>query len=358
MTKSLLSLFVLLLVALPAGAWTVDAEHALYSNMKGIYVFDGASGSGSNLVGDGTMVGTVEDANGFTTPITQSFQSWYNSFGSGYSFVLWHDGMTPAAWGGILYIDGSSFLIWQRYSSKAYFKTYHAGVGRNMSDLLTSELADPMMLSLTWSMDQMYAYDGNDLIGSDVVSTPPPTNGTDEVLTVSGNTTVTRLYIFDVQLTPEQLGALEDDPNSIFITDLAPPTDPDPADEATGVATNATLSWAEVADANDYNVYFGRVGRPLTLFDNVDTNSISIPLGAGIEYQWRVDPNDPNTGATTGDVWTFTTAATTDDPDDPDAPEEPEEPEEPTGWQREPQWRKGPPAWQKRETGLEGWRRR
>ncbi|MDI9431454.1 MAG: DUF2341 domain-containing protein [Planctomycetota bacterium] len=113
------------------------------------------------------------------------------------------------------------------------------------------------------------------------------------------------------------------------VTSLAKATDPSPADEATGVATNATLSWAEVADANDYNVYFGRVGTSLTLYSNVDTNSISIPLDEGIEYQWRVDPNDPDTGATTGDVWTFTTAATTEDPDEP---EEPEDPDEPTGW--------------------------
>jgi hypothetical protein len=88
---------------------------------------------------------------------------------------------------------------------------------------------------------------------------------------------------------------------------LDPATDPDPAHEATDVGKDITLSWSEVTDANDYNVYFGRVGYALKLVGNVDVNSIAAPpIGGGIEYQWRVDPNDPNLGATTGDVWTFT----------------------------------------------------
>lgn len=107
---------------------------------------------------------------------------------------------------------------------------------------------------------------------------------------------------------------------------------------------STVLDWAAAYDANDYNVYLNG-----SLIANTAETSYSPTLEAGTAYAWRIDPNYPGVAATTGNTWLFATA---------EDPEEPEEPEEPTGWQREPQWRKGPPAWQKRETGLEGWRRR
>jgi hypothetical protein len=92
---------------------------------------------------------------------------------------------------------------------------------------------------------------------------------------------------------------------SVGEEEAAPAAGPSPADEATDVSTTATLSWT--GDANDYNVYFGRVDQALKFMENTNSTSISLPMGGGIEYQWRIDPNDPNLGATTGDVLTFTT---------------------------------------------------
>ncbi len=88
----LLALLLLLLAAGVVRAYTLDTEHPLYPYAKGIYVFDNRADDGDNIAGTGTMVGTVEDADGFDTPITQTFQSWYNSFGSAYTICLWHGG--------------------------------------------------------------------------------------------------------------------------------------------------------------------------------------------------------------------------------------------------------------------------
>ena len=91
---------------------------------------------------------------------------------------------------------------------------------------------------------------------------------------------------------------------------------PNPADGATGVATNATLSWtagvgatahdvyfgisfSDVRDATDYSVLPGR-GRQTTATYN------PVTLVAGQKYYWRIDEY---TGSVVnkGAVWSFTT---------------------------------------------------
>jgi hypothetical protein len=86
---------------------------------------------------------------------------------------------------------------------------------------------------------------------------------------------------------------------------------PNPADGATGVATNAQLSWSAGMGAKLHSVYFG---------DNADTvaNAVGAPplpmttknpgaLEPGKTYYWRVDEFNPPT-TVKGDVWSFTTA--------------------------------------------------
>ena len=446
-------LLVLLLSSLASG-YTLDSEHPLYSYAKGIYVFDNRADDGNNIAGTGTMVGTVEDADGFDTPITQTFQSWYNNFGSAYTFCIWHEGWTPSAWAPIFMIHSTTddhSLILSRNGTSGSCALYHQNTQYLFNDLLTSELADPMMFSFTWATSDNVAtaYDGNDVISTHSAIKTPKTTCTDAAFTLGGAMTVTRVYVFNTRLTPTQLGALEADPNSIFIQEEPPAeppakaTDPDPADDATLVALPVTLSWDESAGATDYNVYFSKVGDSLVLMGNVDVNEYEPYCRAGTEYQWRIDANNAD-GATEGDVWTFTTAlakVTALNPADeqrevpvdqvlawtasdgamnynvyfglaggplelmgnvteqwydpvlnyshvydwrvdpnnasgategdvwtfyteaepvvePNEPEPEPQPEPTEGWQRSRQWRKGPPAWQKRETGLEGWRRR
>jgi hypothetical protein len=212
-------LVLILLLAMPAcGAWTVDTDHALYSNMKGIYVFDGADGSGSNLVGDGRMVGTVEDANGFECPITQSYQSWYEDFGDGYTICIWHEGLDLASnYRAIIII--ADRVAWFRNALQSHCRVRHGPTEyANLADLTLASIADPMMLALTHNTTSttQRAYDGNDLIATGGLTTAPTTSGDEDDLQLPGDGTVTRVYIFDTELSSAQLGALEDDPDSIF----------------------------------------------------------------------------------------------------------------------------------------------
>jgi hypothetical protein len=93
--------------------------------------------------------------------------------------------------------------------------------------------------------------------------------------------------------------------------------DPDPADGAESVATNATLTWTPGFGAKLHTVYLGDD------FDTVASATSGTPLGApsykpsslkaAKTYYWRVDEFD---GAQTykGDVWSFTTQGAISNP--------------------------------------------
>lgn len=137
-----------------------------------------------------------------------------------------------------------------------------------------------------------------------------------------------------------------------FTTALAKVTTPDPAHNETNVSVDQILSWVESDGATDYDVYVGLIGGSLSLLGNVTDELYDPVLNYSQGYQWRIDANNAST-TTTGDIWQFYTEA-----EPVVEPNEPEPQPEPTeGWQRSRQWRRTP-AWQKRETGLEGWRRR
>jgi hypothetical protein len=353
-------LLVLLLSSLASG-YVLDTEHPLYSYAKGIYVFDGSAGAGDNIAGTGTMVGTVEDADGFDTPITQTFQSWYNSFGSAYTICVWHGGWTLGTWNPVFILNSAedpSALRWSRQSSETYCSFAHSNTSYNITSLAVSELANPMMLSIAWSPNQSYVYDGTTQIATQGATQAPKTNCTTATLTMGGTTTVTRVYVFSKLLNTDELGALQTDPNSIFTEEeppLEPPakvTTPDPADEQRDVPVDQVLNWAASEGAMNYNVYFGLAGGPLELMGNVTEQWYDPVLNYSHVYDWRVDPNNAS-GATEGDVWTFyTEAEPVVEPNEPDPEPEPME-----VWRRSPSWDRQP-SWIKRETGLEGWRKR
>ncbi len=94
---------------------------------------------------------------------------------------------------------------------------------------------------------------------------------------------------------------------------------PYPADGATSVKTDVTLSWGAGLDAIAHDVYFG------TDFNDVNEATIANPLGVLVslgtisnsykpstlkyykKYYWRVDEIDSNGITTTGNIWAFTT---------------------------------------------------
>jgi hypothetical protein len=102
-----------------------------------------------------------------------------------------------------------------------------------------------------------------------------------------------------------------------FTTAAAPPppgqaANPTPANNATGIAINAVLSWTAGSGAISHDVYFGTTNPPV--FQNNQTTATFSPgiLGNNTTYYWRIDENNA-TGTTTGDVWTFTTADVSSD---------------------------------------------
>ncbi|HRT04429.1 MAG TPA: Ig-like domain-containing protein [Kiritimatiellia bacterium] len=81
---------------------------------------------------------------------------------------------------------------------------------------------------------------------------------------------------------------------------------PSPADLATGVATNPTLSWTAGTGATGYRVNFGTANPPPFARAQAGT-TLATNLAPNTTYYWRIDPTNA-AGITTGAVWCFTTA--------------------------------------------------
>ncbi len=88
-------------------------------------------------------------------------------------------------------------------------------------------------------------------------------------------------------------------------------TSPSPANGATGVNINPTLSWTAGSGATSHDVYFG-TASPGTFRGNQTATTFSPgTLAKNTTYYWRIDEHDAG-GTTTGDVWSFTTVAVGD----------------------------------------------
>jgi hypothetical protein len=85
-------------------------------------------------------------------------------------------------------------------------------------------------------------------------------------------------------------------------------TSPSPANGATNVATNATLSWTAGSDATSHDVYFGTTSPGTFKGNQTATTYNPGTLALSTTYYWRIDEKNA-TGTTTGDVWSFTTTS-------------------------------------------------
>jgi hypothetical protein len=98
-------------------------------------------------------------------------------------------------------------------------------------------------------------------------------------------------------------------------------TNPDPANDVTGVVPSKVLGWAAGTDANSHRVYFGRVNPPIsfkvelplatTTYDPPTTEMNEVNQSQA--YYWRIDEKN-DSGTTTGDVWKFTVQECFKDP--------------------------------------------
>jgi hypothetical protein len=85
-------------------------------------------------------------------------------------------------------------------------------------------------------------------------------------------------------------------------------TEPEPANNATGVSTSSKIVWGAASGVERYRIHFG-TEEPLPLVA-VQLSQVYRPvLHPNTTYLWRVDPKNPH-GITTGEVFRFTTSGT------------------------------------------------
>jgi PKD repeat protein len=94
------------------------------------------------------------------------------------------------------------------------------------------------------------------------------------------------------------------------------PSAPNPANGATGVAQNPTLTWA-ASGATSYDVQFGTTNPPPQVVAG-QTSASYVPAAptGGTTYFWRIVARSAG-GTTTGPVWSFTTIAKPGTPTSP-----------------------------------------
>jgi len=91
-----------------------------------------------------------------------------------------------------------------------------------------------------------------------------------------------------------------------FETQSGKAFEPSPADGASNIATNATLSWTAGPGAISHDVYFGTTNPPAFQDNRTETTFDPGTLANSTTYYWRVDEvSDPCT--IQGDTWNFTT---------------------------------------------------
>ncbi|MHC4171685.1 MAG: alkaline phosphatase [Planctomycetota bacterium] len=84
-------------------------------------------------------------------------------------------------------------------------------------------------------------------------------------------------------------------------------TQPDPANNAVGVALDTTLSWLPGPTAATHYVYFGTSSPPPFIGNQAANSYDPGPLEFGTTYYWQIDEVEADgTTVHTGDIWSFT----------------------------------------------------
>ncbi|HUV64361.1 MAG TPA: proprotein convertase P-domain-containing protein [Sedimentisphaerales bacterium] len=92
-----------------------------------------------------------------------------------------------------------------------------------------------------------------------------------------------------------------------FTTVPAEATEPDPADGATDVASDAILSWTAGVKAGSHDVYFGTSSPPPFIGNQAETSYDPGILRLTSTFYWRIDEIDTDGTKHIGDVWSFST---------------------------------------------------
>ena len=159
--------------------------------------------------------------------------------------------------------------------------------------------------SLTWSATGATSYD----VSFGTVNPPPQVTTSQAAASYQPPTLVAGATYF-WRVVARNAGGTTTGPVWSFVTAAAPgtPTAPTPTSGATGVSTNATLTWS-APGATSYDVSFGTANPPPQVTTNQAAASYQpAATVAGTTYLWRVVARNA-AGTTTGPVWSYTTAA-------------------------------------------------
>jgi len=163
---------------------------------------------------------------------------------------------------------------------------------------------------------------GFNTVSSDVYfgtkSSPASVGTTTGISYDPGKLTVSTTYYWRVDETDAD-GNKHTGPVWSFTAVIGEATEPEPADGATGVALDATLSWKAGATAKTHDVYLGRTSPPEFVGNQEDTNFDPGALRVGATYYWQIDEIEADGTRHIGDVWSFATIsgqATQPDPAD------------------------------------------
>ncbi len=95
----------------------------------------------------------------------------------------------------------------------------------------------------------------------------------------------------------------------LTVNDCPPPAtpgDPNPANGAANVTVNVAMQWSAVANADEYDVYFGTSATPPLVVTQTDTNWSPSTLQYGQRYHWQIVAVNAF-GSSASPMWTFTT---------------------------------------------------
>ncbi len=176
---------------------------------------DGPGPAAANLVYPHLLTGAPAPG-GLATEIAATHQDWYNRLGSGYSFCLWHSGITlNEAWQSVFVISDGA-MSWQRYGSNTCFRAYHNGTPYTLSSLLLSHVAAPGLLVGVWAVPTLRVYVNGQQIESVACYIAPKTNSATSTLTLGGSTTVRQFLVYDRALSADEVGRLYRQPSALF----------------------------------------------------------------------------------------------------------------------------------------------
>jgi len=84
------------------------------------------------------------------------------------------------------------------------------------------------------------------------------------------------------------------------------PSNPSPANGATGISIAPTLSWSASSGPTPYDVYFGTSANPSLATNTTSTSYVPGSLNPGATYYWKVVAKNSG-GSNSSAVWSFTT---------------------------------------------------